>query len=217
MRPGMDALIGALSVVLAGYDRTLADPGVHRMYWLAYATISIIIVFALVSAIYVSSRGTTADVFTSRSWWTSNLSMILIGGAFLGVVRMRWKAAEYLRRLLELFVVVHCGMLLNDFVGLWLGRPLYQTMVANLVMLATGFGLASLMLARWLAWLMLIYLVELVLCLMIPELYLVFIASGGILNATVGLVAWHRHRRQLGALSGASQPDAGGIRARRGR
>jgi serine/threonine protein kinase len=214
--PSMDALIDALSAVLARYDRTLADPRVHRFYRLVQATVATIALFVLVSVVHVSLRGRTAEVFTPHSSLMGNSIMVLIGCAFVGIVRMRWKAADYLRRLLEMFVVFQGGMLLNDVVGLWVGRPLYQTMLSDLVMLAAVFALGSVLFARWMVWLLVTTLAALALCLLVPEHYLVFATSSAVLASIVTLVAWNRRKRQLGALSLASQPNAGEPRAGRG-
>jgi serine/threonine protein kinase len=205
--PSMDALIDALAAVLAAHDRTLEDPALHRFHrsFMATTIIPALIVFA--SVVYANLRGATAEVFTSRFVLLVNLGMGLVGGAFLGYARTLWKPAKYLRRLLELFVVLQGGMVLNGVVSLWLARPLYENLLFNLVVLATVFALGSLMFARWMAWLLLLDLTTLTLCLLIPERHLLFFTSAIVCNPIVVLVAWNHRTRQLGTMARAPQPS----------
>ena len=140
--PSMDMLIDALSAELAAYDRTLSDPRVHRFQRLVFVTLAAIGVISLVSVLYASLRGMAAW-FNARSMSAIILGLCVIVVAFLEYARMRWKPAEYLRRLLEVVVVCYGGALFNNGVGLWLGHPHYQTSVSNLVMVAAVFSLAS--------------------------------------------------------------------------
>jgi serine/threonine protein kinase len=210
--PSMDALIDALSAVLADYDHTLADPGVHRFQRLTLAAVGSIGLLALLGLIYANARGMTAEMYTPGATLMVNLIMFLTGGAFLVVARMRWKTVEYLRRFIEVFVVYQGGIVLNDIVGIWLGRPLYQTVLADLVMMGAVFALASLMFARWLAWLLIMNLATLALCLLVPAHYLELTLTSGFLSTLVVLLAWNRRKRQLGALPPAP-PRAGETRA----
>ncbi|MCG8422800.1 MAG: serine/threonine protein kinase [Proteobacteria bacterium] len=155
--PTMDDLLAALGSILSDHEPSRHDPGV-RQFLRRYILLNALIIASITGLlVYLDHTYQQVRVITPAGSVISHVvggSILLLG---IWLTRSQWRRALFHRRLAALFAVIVGCSVLNQPIAYLVGSTTTQMVVQQMVITTALLTLASLHIARWLWWTVVIH------------------------------------------------------------